>query len=132
MRFEDALRFLPTANGIPTMMPPEFLSVWADHLRACGFMHRDDVAALAVDGKVEVAVLPKQRVKLQPPVRGPRHNLNNAWRWVPVDEPDPEPMRIPDIGELMPNEQAALLDQFAAAGMIPTPPTGPVTAEEDR
>ena len=117
-----AMQFMPTLNGMPALIPSEFLAVWSKHLVEAGFCHVDYLRGMADDdGNIHVSRLPKQRIKLSPPVRGSRHNLNNAWRWVDMDEPDPEPMRLPNIMELQPNEQAALLTQFADAGMIPTP-----------
>lgn len=119
---------MPTPTGIPAILPAEFFGTWAQHLRSCGFVHVDEVAALAVDGVVDVEKLPKQRIKLAPPMRGPRHNFNNATQWVPVDQPDPEPMRLPDITTLTVQENEAMLAQYRAAGMIPAPTTQPVGA----
>jgi hypothetical protein len=115
-----AMQFMPTLNGMPALIPSEFLAVWSKHLVEAGFCHVDYVRRMAdEDGNIHVSKLPRQRIKLSPPIRGSRHGLNNAWRWVDMDEPDPEPIRLPDITELQPNEQAALLSQFAEAGMIP-------------
>lgn len=125
--FAWALKFLPTANQIPMLMPPEFVPLWSQHLVDCGFAHRDYLASLAdEDGNIHVSKLPPQRIKLRPPERGPRHNLNNAWQWVPVSEPDPEPMNIPDIRELQPNEVEAMVQQFRDAGVLPQAPAQPV------
>lgn len=130
MRFEDAFVGIPTAGGAATMLPPELVSGWAQHLRDCGFVHVSEVAALAVDGVVEVGALPPQRIKYQPAARGPRSRWNNAGRWVPMSEPDPPPVVLPDISELQPNERQAMLEQFRAAGMIPATPTAPTVAGE--
>ena len=115
-----AMQFMPTLNGMPALIPSEFLAVWSRHLVEAGFCHVDYLRGMAdEDGNIHVSKLPRQRIKLSPPIRGSRHGLNNAWRWVDMDEPDPEPIRLPDITELQPNEQAALLSQFAEAVMSP-------------
>jgi len=125
-----ALRAMPVFAGAGMVTHPGFIRAWSEHLVACGFAHRDYLASLADEnGMIHVSKLPKQRIKFQQPMRGPRNGYNNAARWVPVGTPEPEPMHIPDINDLTIQENQAMLDQYRSAGMIPPEPHGPVLAE---
>lgn len=115
-----ALRNMPTLAGSGMVTHPGFLRQWSAHLWACGFAHRDYLEGLAdEDGNIHVSKLPKQTIKFQPAVRGPRHGYNNAARWVPDDTPDPQPINLPDIRQLTVQENEIMLQQYRAAGMIP-------------
>lgn len=129
--FTWALRAMPVFAGAGMVTHPGFLRAWSEHLWNCGFAHRDYLESLADEnGMIPVDKLPKQIIKFEPAMRGPRHGYNNAARWVPADLPSPEPMRIPDISQLTIQENEAMLDQYRSAGMIPPEPHGPVLAEE--
>lgn len=92
-----------------------FLRRWSKHLWDAGFRHVDWIRSLADEnGNIHVSKLPKQKIKFQPPFRGPGHSYNPAGRWVTPDEPDPVPFEIPNIAELTTQEKYALaymLDQ---------------------
>lgn len=125
-----ALRNMPAFAGAGMVTHPGFLRSWSEHLWNCGFAHRDYLERLAdEDGNIHVSKLPKQRLKFQPAVRGPRHGYNNAVRWVATETPDPEPINLPDIRQLTIQENEAMLEQYRSAGMIPAPPPGPSQAE---
>lgn len=116
--------------GAGMVTHPGFLRQWSAHLWACGFAHRDYIAALAdEDGNIHVSQLPVQTLKFQPPVRGPRHGYNNAARWVSAGTPDPTPINLPDIRQLTIQENELMLEQYRSAGMIPAPPPGESFAE---
>lgn len=126
-----ALRSMPVFAGAGMVTHPGFLRAWSEHLVAAGFVHVDYLKTLAdSDGNIHVSKLPKQRIKFQQPVRGPRNGYNNAARWVPVSTPDPEPMHIPDIRQLTVQENQAMIDQYRDAGMISDSPDRVVVAEE--
>ncbi len=126
-----ALRNLPMVAGVGAITHPEYLSQWSEHLWKCGFAHRDYLAGLAdEDGNIHVSKLPRQVIKFQQPFRGQRHTFNNAARWVGMDEPDPKPVRIPNIRQLTQQENEAMLQQYRDAGMIPPDRPGPALAEE--
>ena len=128
--FAWALRNLPMIAGVGAITHPGYLAGWSEHLWKCGFAHRDYLEGLADEnGNIHVSQLPKQVVKFQQPFRGQRHAMNNAARWVGVDEPDPEPVRIPNIRQLTQQENEAMLRQYREAGMIPDNRPGPATAE---
>ena len=115
-----ALRNLPMVAGVGAITHPAFLSDWSEHLWKCGFRHRDYLEGLAdEDGNINVSQLPEQSIRFQEPFRGPRSVYNNAARWVSVDTPDPEPVRIPDIRQLTDQENQAMIQQYKSAGMIP-------------
>lgn len=117
-----ALKNLPNVGGVGQVTHPDILRKWSKHLVECGFAHRDWLAGLAdEDGNIHVSQLPEQKIKWQVAPRGPRHDYNPASQWVASDEPEPEVMRLPDIRQLTPQENAAMLAQYYAAGMIPDP-----------
>lgn len=125
-----ALRNLPSFAGTGMVTHSGFLRKWSDHLWHCGFAHRDYLAGLAdSDGNIHVSQLPKQSLKFQQAARGPRHQYNNAARWVGADTPDPVPINLPDISQLTIQENEAMLAQYRDAGMIPAGPPGPSLAE---
>jgi hypothetical protein len=126
-----ALRNMPAFAGAGMVTHPGFLRAWSEHLWQCGFRHVDWLRGLADEnGMIHVSKLPKQMVKFQEPIRGPRHGYNNAARWVPVDAVDPEPMYLPDIRELTIQENEAMLQQYRDAGMIRDEGQHLVLAEE--
>lgn len=125
-----ALRNMPAFAGSGVVTHPGFLRQWSAHLWACGFAHRDYLESLAdEDGNIHVSKLPRQTLKFQPAVRGPRHGFNNAARWVSVNSPDPEPVNLPNIRELTIQENEMMLEQYRSAGMIPPPTPEPSKAE---
>ena len=125
-----ALRNLPMVAGVGAITHPGYLADWSEHLWKCGFAHRDYLISLAdEDGNIHVDQLPKQTIKFQQPFRGQRSDYNNAARWVGADDPDPEPVRIPDIKQLTQQENEFMLRQYRDAGMIPAAPSGPPLAE---
>lgn len=124
-----ALRNMPAFAGAGMVTHPGFLRQWSSHLSQCGFAHRDWLERLAdEDGNIHVSKLPRQTIKFQPAMRGPRHGYNNAARWVHVSEADPEPMHLPDIRQLTIQENQYMLDQYMQAGMIPAAPPEPSKA----
>lgn len=124
-----ALRNMPAFAGAGMVTHPGFLRQWSTHLWQCGFAHRDYLESLADEnGNIHVSKLPRQAIKFQPAMRGPRHGYNNAARWVPVNTPDPEPINLPDIRQLTVQENEIMLEQYRAAGMIPAPSPGPSMA----
>jgi hypothetical protein len=128
--FAWAMRNMPTFAGVGAVTHPGFLRVWSKHLWECGFAHRDYLVSLADEnGMIHVDQLPAQSIKLQPAFRGPRNNFNNAAQWVPVDQPDITPMNLPDVNQLTPQENEAMLQQYRDAGLIPVPVQQPVLAE---
>lgn len=129
--FVWALRNMPMFAGVGAITNIAILRKWSEHLWDCGFLHRDYLAGLADEnGNIHVSQLPRQIKKFQEAFRGPRNSYNNAARWVEANEPDPVPMRIPDIKKLTDQENDAMIQQYRDAGMIPTYRPGPELAQE--
>ncbi len=128
--FVWALRNLPMVAGVGAITHPGYMASWSEHLWNCGFAHRDYLEGLAdADGNIHVSQLPRQTIKFQPAFRGQRSDYNNAARWVGMDEPDPEPVVIPDIRKLTQQENEYMLRQYREAGMIPDNKPVPIMAE---
>lgn len=125
-----ALRNLPLVAGVGAITHPGYLADWSEHLWKCGFRHVDWLRELAdEDGNIHVSQLPEQTIKFQPAFRGQRHLMNHAARWVGKDEPDPEPVRIPDIRKLTDQENRAMIAQYERDGWIKKDSPGPSMAE---
>lgn len=129
--FVWALKRLPMMHGVGQITHPTILEGWSEHLTKCGFAHRDYLASLADEnGHIHVSQLPEQQIKYQPVIRGPRHEYNAADGWVDMDAPDSPLIRLPDVSQLTLQEQAVILEQFHALGLIPTPPPTDDVAKE--
>lgn len=114
-----ALRNLPMFAGTGMITHSGILRKWSEHLWRCGFAHRDYLVGLADEnGNIHVSQLPNQTVKYQDPGRGPRHQFNNAGRWVREGTPDPEPINLPDVTQLTLQENMAMIQQYREAGLI--------------
>ncbi|WP_280350332.1 phage gene 29 protein family protein [Nocardia abscessus] len=115
-----ALRNLPNVGGVGQVTHPDILRKWSKHIDDCGFIHVDRLNEMADEnGFIHVSQLPEQKIKFQLAPRGPRHDYNPAAQWVNADTPEPEVMKLPDIRLLTPQENAAMIAQYRAAGMIP-------------
>lgn len=126
-----ALRNLPMVAGVGAITHPGYLADWSEHLWKAGFRHIDWIRGLAdEDGNIHVSQLPEQLIKFQPAFRGQRHDMNNAARWVAVDEyEEPKPFRLPNVDQLTDQENRIMLKQYQDRGMIPAGPVGPPMAE---
>lgn len=111
------LRGIPMANGHPTNWQINDAQAMCDHLEKAGFARGPELAALAnEDGYIHVSQLPVQQIKQLPPEHGPDIWVNPTGKWVPVDEPDPEPARVLDLTELTDEQADALkLEQAEVA-----------------
>lgn len=126
-----ALRAMPSFAGSGFVTHPGFLRSWSKHLWDAGFRHTDWIAGLADEnGNIHVSKLPAQRIKMQRAIRGPRHHYNAATPWVPVDTPAPKLIKLPDIRQLTDEENAAILQQYRDAGMLPDNTPKPDMAAE--
>ncbi|GAB4588744.1 phage gene 29 protein family protein [Nocardia sp. IFM 10818] len=110
-----ALVHLPQV-GVPLLMHPSVLRDWSKHLYELGFRHDPEL----------------QAKKLQRPFAGRQSPYNGATAWVDKDAPDPPMRTLPDIRSLTAEENAAMLAQYQAAGMVPAAPEQPDTAFELR
>jgi len=125
-----ALRNLPMIAGTGMVTLSGYLRGWSKHLWEVGCVHRDYLVSLADEnGYIHVSQLPEQQIKFQEPFRGPHHQYNNAARWVRADEPDPEPVVIPNIQDLTLQERYVLAMQLKVDGVEIKEPPKPPTAE---
>lgn len=126
-----ALHHLPNVGGVATVTHPSILGDWSEHIVKCGFVHESVLRELADEnGYIHVDQLPKQQIKHLRAVRGPRHHMNAAAPWVPIDEKEPEPMRLPNIDRLTDQENEAMLAQYRAKGYLKDAPEPLDVAEE--
>lgn len=104
-----ALTSVPGMGTSPMMIPLQMAKMISKHLYESGYRHHPDL----------------QEKKMLRPFRGQQSNLNPAGKWVPMDTPEPEPIRIPDINKLTPHEREALLAQYRAQGLLDAEPVDP-------
>lgn len=85
--------------------PSDLAEDWSQRLWDLGFRHDPDA----------------QVKKLIPPHRGQQHPLNNTSRWVGMDEPEPDPVVIPDVSSAVRtrHEQEVIKEQLEYDGVIP-------------
>ncbi|WP_167464989.1 phage gene 29 protein family protein [Nocardia brasiliensis] len=102
---------LPNVGGAPMVTHPDILRAWSKHLYDLGFRHHPEL----------------QTRKFQRPAAGPQSHWNPASAWVPLDTPEPQKRTLPSIESLTAAENAAMIAQYRAAGMIPDP-----TPERDK
>lgn len=125
-----ALRNLPMMAGSGAVTHSGFLRLWSRHLWEVGAVHRDYLVSLADEnGNIHVSQLPEQQIRFQEAFRGPHHTYNNAARWVRADEPEPEPVVIPNIQQMTTQEKYVLAFQLKEDGVIIVPPPEAPQAE---
>lgn len=112
-----ACMYIPVAGRSPMVFPRMIAEKISEHFVECGFVHVDDIAALADEnGMVRVSDLPKQKKKLMRPYRGQQHQLNPMGQWVGMDEPEPEPVVIQDPAAMTVHERAAQVERLRYLG----------------
>lgn len=112
-----ASMYIPVLGRSPMVWPRMIAEKMSEHYDACGFVHVDRVAALADEnGYIHVDQLPKQRQKLMRPYRGQQTELNPMGRWVPMDEDEPEPVRIQDPVAMTVHEREAQVERLRYLG----------------
>lgn len=120
--FVWALINVPGIGKSGTAIPVTWAASISEHLVKLGFAWGPHLAKLADgNGMIHIDQLPKQTKKFKRPVRGEQSTFNNAATWVDMDEPEPEPIRIPDVQQLTAAERAAMVAQLVANGDIKLP-----------
>ncbi|MFI9507579.1 DUF2744 domain-containing protein [Nocardia sp. NPDC052566] len=102
----------PAAGETPMLIPEWVARQISAALWHCGFRHHPEL----------------QTRKFQRPYRGAQHPLNGSGRWVDINEPDPEPVILPNLAEMTPAERDAVIAQARALGMVPEPQEPPNVA----
>lgn len=124
---------LPFAENQPYTPDVRLLPQWSQRLDDAGYRHVDQIRALADEnGMIHVDQLPAQRMRFRPPHRGQQHTLNMSGVWVGVDDPDPEPVTIPDMELHTPHEQAVVAEQLYHTGVLKRPVPEPDKATVGR
>lgn len=107
-----ALTTVPGMGESPMTIPVPLAKVISKHLVECGFRHDPTV----------------QTKKLRRPYRGQQTSYNNAAKWVPMDDPEPDPVVIQDPRTLTVEEREAQLQIYREMGEIPDPVPPPNVA----
>lgn len=112
-----ASMYIPVLGRSPMVFPRIIAEKLSEHYTACGYVHVDQVAALADEnGYVHVSQLPEQKQKLVRPYRGQQHELNPMGRWASMDEIEPEPVVIQDPAAMTVHEREAQVERLRYLG----------------
>lgn len=103
--FTWAFVSLPFAPNQTFSPPPQISPEWSQHFWDLGFRHHPDL----------------QVKKFVPPHRGPQHPLNATARWADLNEPDLDPVVIPDVSAYTPAEQSVIAAQLYETGLLTAP-----------
>ncbi len=114
--FSWALGLIPGIGQSPLIFPETYASAISKHLFELGFRHHPEL----------------QAKKWRRPYRGQQTSFNPAGNWVPMDDPDPEPVVLPNVNAFTAQENQAILDQYAASGMLDKTVEKLVEAEKAR
>jgi len=109
--------YVPVVGKNPMVLPRNLGEQISTHLTECGFVHVDQVRALADEnGMVHVNNLPKQEKKLVRPYRGQQSAYNPLGRYAPMDEVEPEPVVIQDPAAMTVHEREAQVERLRYLG----------------
>ncbi|QIS16405.1 phage gene 29 protein family protein [Nocardia arthritidis] len=97
----------------PMLLQESIARTISKHLYECGFRHHPEL----------------QEKKLQAPHRGQQHMLNGSARWVPIEDPEPDPVELPDVSAMTVHEQEFIINQLKELGRIPEAPVPQSVAE---
>lgn len=100
--YQWALTALPFAGSTPLLIQPEARAQWSELLWNLGFRHHPEL----------------QTKKIRAPHRGQQHALNGAVQVVDINDPDPDPVTIPDPLAYTPHEQAVMAERLYHGGML--------------
>lgn len=118
----ESLQMMPVVAGTGAVTHPALLKGWAKHLMDAGVAHRDYLETLADEnGNIHISKLPKKKLKLADPIRGPLHGFNNARRWVDSDAKDTPLPVVQDPRTMTAQEREAQLGIYRDMGLLPQP-----------
>ncbi|MGV9744584.1 phage gene 29 protein family protein [Rhodococcus zopfii] len=130
-KFQFMFVALPFIGDTPFTPQDELLEKWSKRADDIGMAYGPHLAELADEnGMIHVSQLPQPKIKLLKPNRGPDHTLN-VTGWVGIDEPEPGPVVIPDMGPHTPHEREIVAEQLRYFGTIPTEKPALETAQEN-
>ncbi|QIS21252.1 phage gene 29 protein family protein [Nocardia terpenica] len=97
---------LPLSDSLPLQVQPKARKEWAQLFTAYGVRWHPELATK----------------KLRHVGRGGAHDLNGLRVVLDVNDPDPEPIRVPDPEEMTHAEQAFMAERLRYLGRMPAPP----------
>lgn len=100
--YQWAFTALPFLGSTPLLIQPEARAQWSELFWNLGFRHHPEL----------------QVKKVRVPWRGQQHALNGAVQVVDIDDPEPDPVTIPDPLAFTPHEQAVMAERLYHAGML--------------
>ncbi|MFC9761641.1 DUF2744 domain-containing protein [Rhodococcus jostii] len=110
---------LPFHGQTPYTVEDELLPQWSKRLDEVGYVWAPRLAELADEnGFIHVSQLPVPTIKFRPPFRGQQNSLNNSGVWVDVNDPDPDPVVLPDVTTYTRHEQEVIAAQLRQEGVI--------------
>jgi len=125
-----ALVALPFFGTTPHTVEPQLRPEWSKHFDDLGYVWAPRLAELADEnGNIHVSQLPTQKLKLRAPHRGQQHVLNNSSAWVDVNDPDPDPVMLPDMSAFTRHEQEVVAEQLRYHGVVREDMPEPEVAE---
>lgn len=111
-----ALGLIPGIGQSPLIFPENYASAISQHLFELGFRHHPEL----------------QSKKWRRPYRGQQTGFNPAGNWVPIDDPDPDPVVLPNVNAYTAQENEAILAQYAESGALDAKVQELAKAEIDR
>ncbi|WP_280395568.1 phage gene 29 protein family protein [Nocardia brasiliensis] len=100
--FQWALGYIPFHGSTPLILQEEARAMLSQLLWDFGFEHNPE----------------KQTKKIRLPWRGQQHYLNGSAQIVDIDDPEPDPVTIPDPLDYTAHEQAVMAERLYHAGML--------------
>lgn len=106
--------------GDETFTPSdELVEKWSKRVDDLALVDAERLRDLADEnGFIHVDQLPTPKIKLLKANRGPDHTINGLSGWVGIDEPEPEPVIIPDVGVYTRYEQEIIKEQLRYHGVV--------------
>ena len=111
---------LPASGGAPTVTHPDIIAQWSKQITQAGWYYVPWLIEKYADedGMIRAEDLPKPEIRYDAPRRGPQNSINPGGRWVPVDEPQPTRVVIPDLTQMTHQEIGGILEQAQALGFV--------------
>ncbi|MFD6517295.1 DUF2744 domain-containing protein [Rhodococcus sp. NPDC060176] len=110
---------LPFAGKQEYTPGPDQRAAWSKRWDSLAIVYAPSLVKLADEnGNIHVSQLPQPKLKLRVPHRGQQHYLNGAMQWVDIDEPELDPVALPDMGEYTRHEQEFVAEQLRYHGVV--------------
>ena len=100
--YQWAFIAMPFHGSTPFNVEDALRPEWSQQLWDLGFRHHPELMVK----------------KFRAPFRGQQHALNNSGAWVDLDDPEPDPVALPDVTEFTRHEQEVIAEQLRQEGVI--------------